>query len=392
MQCKATYLNMDSTILLDLIDRAEDSTIQLKQNITSPAQLTAECAAFSNAKGGHIIIGVANDKSITGLTDKDIDRLNQMVSNISEQHIKPPIAPLTEVCKVDDKKLMVIHVEEDLSKPYATNEGMYWTKKGADKRKLSQEELQRLFQSSNRLYADEQLVHESKIKDLDRVFFTEWYEKNYEEALEESELNLSDIIRNLRLGNGENLNLAGLLLFGKKPNLFKPTFLVKGVSFFGNDPAGSEYRDSEDIRGNLMTQYKGTVSFILRNLHKKQNGKGFNTEGEPEIPKIVFEELVVNALLHRNYYINAPVLVFIFDNRIEITSPGKLPNSLTIDNIRSGVSVIRNPILTSFGSKILPYRGVGTGVRRSIKNYSDIEFVNDEDADRFTVIINRPNH
>lgn len=383
---------MDSRILLDLIDRAEDSTIQLKQNITSPAQLTAECAAFSNAKGGHIIIGVANDKSITGLTDNDIDRLNQMVSNVSEQHIKPPIAPFTEVCKVDDKKLMVIHVEEGLSKPYATNEGIYWTKKGADKRKLSQEELQRLFQSSNRLYADEQIMHETTIKDLDRVFFSEWYEETYEEALEASDLNLPDILRNLRLGNGENLNLAGLLLFGRKPNLYKPAFLVKAVSFFGNDPAGSEYRDSEDIKGNLITQYKGTVSFILRNLHKKQNGKGFNTEGEPEIPKIVFEELVVNALLHRNYYINAPILVFIFDNRIEITSPGKLPNSLTVNNIRSGVSVIRNPILTSFGSKILPYRGVGTGVRRSLKNYPDIDFVNDEDADRFTVIIKRPNH
>lgn len=380
---------MDNSILLDLIDRAEDSKIQLKQTISSPAQLAAECVAFSNTKGGTIIVGVTNNKTISGLSGQDIDRINQMVSNVSEQHIKPPIAPLTEIHKVDGKKVMIIHIEEGLSKPYATQEGIYWTKKGADKRKLSQEELQRLFQSSSRLYADEQLVNETNIQDLDHIFFSEWFEKNYEEAVEESGLELPEIISNLRLGDGKNLNLAGLLLFGKKPHKFKPVFHVKAISYFGNDPAGVEYRDSEDIVGNLLTQYKGTVSFILRNLHKKQNGKGFNTEGEPEIPKIVFEELVVNALLHRNYYINAPVLVFVFDNRIEITSPGKLPNSLTVNNIRNGVSIIRNPLLTSFGSKLLPYRGVGTGVRRSLKNYPMIEFVNDEDAERFSVIIQR---
>ena len=131
------------------------------------------------------------------------------------------------------------------------------------------------------------------------------------------------------------------------------------------------------------------MSFITRNLRKVQNDKDFNTEGELEIPKIVLEELVVNAIIHRDYFIEAPINIFIFDNRIEIISPGKLPNNLTIENIKHGISVIRNPIITSFAAKILPYRGIGSGIVRAIKHYDKIDFINDTESERFSAIIHR---
>lgn len=368
---------MDSAIVRDLINRAEDSRIQLELNITSPEQLAAELVAFANTRGGFILIGVANDKSITGLTDEDIDRLNQLISNVSDQHVKPPVAPVSEVCEIDGRKILVLELEEGISKPYCTKDGVYWIKKAADKRKVSQDELLRLFQSSSRLFADEQQVPGSSEEDIHKVYFAEAYERIFGETAEASGLSAGSLLTNLRLRKGTELTLAGLLLFGRRPQLFKPSFIIKAVSFFGNDAEETLYRDSEDIAGYIAHQYERGIGFLLRNIHKRQNGKGFNTLGDPEIPVLVLEEVLVNALLHRNYFITAPIKIFVFDDRIEIISPGRLPNSLTIENILSGVSVIRNPVLTSFASKLIPYRGVGTGVRRAAKLYPGIQFLND---------------
>jgi ATP-dependent DNA helicase RecG len=93
-------------------------------------------------------------------------------------------------------------------------------------------------------------------------------------------------------------------------------------------------------------------------LHRVQGDQGFNSIGILEISKVVFEELIVNALLHRDYFISAPIRVLFFDNRIEIISPDILPNNLTVENIKYGYSNIRNPVLTSYTTKILPYKGI----------------------------------
>lgn len=380
---------MEAIEVSDLIDRAEDSKIQLKQDISNAVQLASEMVAFSNARGGVIIIGVSKTKDITGLSDKDIERINQLISNASDQNVRPPIAPFTEVIKIGDEKVIVLEVAEGINKPYSTNEGIFWTKKGSDKRKLSREELQRLFQDSSRMYADEQMIRGSSLRDIDRIFFEAFYENDYKERVEDSGLPLERLLENIKLAEKSELRLGGLLLFGRNPQAFKPAFHVKAVSFYGNEPEGIEFRDSEDIKGNLTRQYEHTLGFLLRNLKKIQKGTQFNQLGELEIPQPVLEELTVNALVHRDYYINAPIIVFVFDNRIEIISPGRLPNNLSIEHIKNGVSVVRNPVLHSFASRMLPYRGVGTGIRRALKAYPHIEFENNEDAERFRVIINR---
>ena len=114
-----------------------------------------------------------------------------------------------------------------------------------------------------------------------------------------------------------------------------------------------------------------------------------NSVGRPEIPKIVLEELVANALVHRDYFVLSPVRVFIFSDRVEIVSPGHLPNNLTVANIKAGNSNTRNPVLASFAYQILPYRGFGSGILRALENYSDIEFIDDREGNQFKCIINR---
>jgi ATP-dependent DNA helicase RecG len=110
----------------------------------------------------------------------------------------------------------------------------------------------------------------------------------------------------------------------------------------------------------------------------------------PEIAPSVFEELLVNALAHRDYQISAPIRFFAFDNRIEIVSPGHLPNNLTVAKIRAGNSIIRNPILVPYIAKgLLPYRGLGSGIKRALDDWPEIEFVDDREANLFTAMVHR---
>ena len=105
---------------------------------------------------------------------------------------------------------------------------------------------------------------------------------------------------------------------------------------------------------------------------------------------MVFEELITNALIHRDYFVSATIRLFIFPDRIEIISPGHLPNNLTVAKIKLGNSNIRNPILVSFASRILPYRGLGSGIMRALAAWPDIEFIDDRENNLFKAIIKRP--
>jgi len=132
------------------------------------------------------------------------------------------------------------------------------------------------------------------------------------------------------------------------------------------------------------------MAFIMRNLHKIQAGRGVNSPGTPEIPPAVFEELLVNALVHRDYLVSAAIRIFIFDNRIEIINPGHLPNNLTVEKIKEGNSNIRNPILVSFVAKgLLPYHGLGSGINRALENWPDIDFIDDQEGCLFKAIVRR---
>ena len=95
-------------------------------------------------------------------------------------------------------------------------------------------------------------------------------------------------------------------------------------------------------------------------------------------------------MVHRDYFISSTVKILIFSDRIEIISPGKLPNSLTVENIKNGISIIRNPVFLSTVQYILPYKGLGTGIARSISLYPDITMENRIDENQFKAIIHRP--
>lgn len=382
---------MEALELIEILERGEDSEHQFKANVTNAESLAGDMVAFANTRGGMIVIGADDNGKTANLTADDIRRLNQLVANTATNNVKNPINPITENVKVGDDLLMVVHIAEGTNKPYMDNNGVVWVKSGSDKRRLtSKEELRKLFQSSDLVHADEVPVTGTTENDIDLKYFKEFYQKQFEEDFEKSEIPLIQVLNNLNLAKNNNLNIAGLMLFGKEPEKYKSAFIIKAVAFVGNDPTGDKYIDSIDIKGKLEKQYRGAIDFLKRNLKYIQKEKGINTLGDLEIPPIVLEELVVNALIHRNYFINAPIRLFVFENSVDIISPGRLPNNLTIENIINGNSNIRNDIITSFATKELPYRGIGTGIRRAIKNYPDICFVNDPEGEQFIAKIKRP--
>lgn len=384
---------MEIIELFDILSRGEDSYHQFKVNLSNPDSLAAELIAFTNTEGGRIFVGVDDRGTAKGLSSDDISRINQMISNVSSQHISPAINPITEIITVDDVHILVIDIKKGLNKPYHDKNGLIWVKNGSDKRKATaREELQRLFQESGMVHADITPVNELTVSDINQFYFQDFYQQRYGEPLNLNDISMTQIIENLNLGRQGTLNITGALLFTDNPSNFLPSFIVKAVAFPGVEVTDQTYIDSRNITGKLSDIYQQTMSFILSNIQYIQGEQGVNSEGQPEIPRIVFEELLANAFVHRNYFILSPIKVFIFSDRIEIISPGHLPNNLTIENILSGNSNNRNPVLASFANHILPYRGIGTGILRAKKQYPHIEFIDDRENNVFKCIIKRNSH
>lgn len=254
----------------------------------------------------------------------------------------------------------------------------------------AREELQRLFQRAGLVYADVVPVAGTSVADLDEKAFNAYFNRRYGQNSELAGLPLEPLLQNLGLGDGRELTLAGLLLFGRQPQRLRPAFQVKAVAFPGTSLADSRYLDSEDIGGTLLEQFKGSFAFIRRNLHHVQRGRSFNTLGELEIPETALEELLVNALIHRDYFTSASIRILVFADRVEIASPGHLPDSLSVEAIRQGRTNRRNPTLTEHAAQILPYRGLGSGIPRALREWPRIELIDDVAGNQFSALAWRP--
>jgi ATP-dependent DNA helicase RecG len=374
------------------VSLGEDSHRQFKADVTNHDSLAAEFVAMSNSGGGLILIGVSDDGMISGLPAKESRRVNQLIANVATQHVRSPISPRTENIAVARGRIAIaVTIPDGLEKPYFDRSGVIWLKSGSDKRRIhSREELRRFFQSAGDFHADE-LPTKAGLEKLDKLRFHDFLSRQHNQTLPRSAKDLARLLSNLDLATDDgHLNLAGVLLFAEHPERIKPQFIVKAVRFPGNRIHVTEYLDSEDFEGPMPAIYNGSLAFITRNLRKLQSGKGVNTLGTPEIPVSVFEELLVNALIHRDYLVSAPIRLFIFDDRIEIISPGHLPNNLTVDRILTGLSNSRNPILISYAAKgLLPYRGLGSGIPRAVEAWPKITFTDDREGNQFTATVHR---
>ena len=386
---------MEALELLDIISSGETSKVQFKERLDNQDSFAAEMIAMSNSKGGMIVLGV-KDKTgdIVGLDYDQLQRIGNQISTIANESIKPQIFISTEVVSIQRgehlTKLLIVYVDEGVGKPYKDKNGTIWVKQGGDKRKLTDNNEQvRLFQQSGLLYIDELIVPNTSIVDIKKEKVDDYVGRVLKDKDAIANIDESQLLQNLNVLKNNNLTLGGLLFFAKDPQKYRPAFCIKAISFFGNSIGGTDYRDSKDIIGTIPELFEDGMRFFKNNLSHIQAGQDFNSVGIPEISMIALEELLQNALVHRDYSKNSPIRIMIFDDRIEIVSPGSLPNSLTIENIKMGNAVVRNNLIVTFCSKLMPYRGFGSGIRRALEQQPGVELINDVEGEQFIVRIPR---
>lgn len=379
--------------LKDIARCGETTTIQFKEQFTGQKEIAKEMVAFANTLGGRIFFGI-KDKTgeLIGLSYDNIQTISREVGNAANEQVRPTIYINTDVVRADGKHFLVCTVAQGKNKPYKNLNGEIWVKQGADKRRITENsEILALFQDSGSYQADAAGVAETNFNDLDRYALNDYLKKVYALDLDILADKAEQLLKNIHVLNHNGIpTLAGYLFFGKHPEYNCPTFMVKAVSFFGNELAGTQYRDTKEIIGNMPQIYEKSMSFLKSNLHNLQEkGASFNTLGKLEIAEEVLEEVLQNALVHRDLLRSAPIRIFIFDNRVEIISPGALAGGLTEEDIRSGKTFQRNPYMATFATNALHYRGIGSGIVRILAEYPEIEIVNDVSGKEFKMIIPR---
>ena len=381
---------MNTTDIKNLIRYGETSKVQFKRELSSTKQIAAEIIAFANSKGGILIFGI-EDKTgdIIGLNYDAIQTTSREIGNAANDMIRPVVYVETEVVEIDNKALLIVYINEGNNKPYKDLNGNIWVKQGADKRHITENvEILNLFSQSLNYAPDEAPVPRSSLSDLTDWSIDNYFSRVYNKKRDEFGIPNEQLLNNLRISDNSNrLTLAGLLFFGYMPQRFYPSFMIKAVSFFGNSIAGTNYRNSKDIEGTIPQMFTTAMSFLEANLFSLQDGQSFNSIGRLEISKIVLEELLQNALVHRDYLRTAPIRLLIFDNRVEIINPGSLTAGLTVNDIKMGTSFQRNQLIANFCAKTMTYRGLGSGIIRALKEDNQIDFFNNEQINEFKVVI-----
>ena len=303
---------MTVTELHNILNAGETSRVQFKENMPHRDSIAREIVAMSNSSGGVILFGIEDVTARPiGLSRSDIEEYDRVISQIAD-NIKPIVYITTEVVNLGMESspinVLVVGVPEGINKPYKTDKGEIFLKQGANKRLVTDNsEIMRLFQRSGNLLADEMGVYGTTLDDIDEKAFSRYFRREFGMTYEEKGLTFEEALRAKRvLRNGE-LTLAGLLFFGKDPQSIKPAFAVKVVSYFGNDPGGSNYRTKPtDLDGTVPELFEKCMGWLKLCLRSLQDGQGFNSIGHLEINEEALVELVQNALVHRDYFKNAP--------------------------------------------------------------------------------------
>ena len=403
--------------ILKLRDTAEQTRVQFKERVTRDNKYDVSCemVALSNSRGGMIVVGI-DDKTgrINPLSFVEVQETTNLLGSLASEGVVPQILLDIENVQMEGGVIVVATVKQGRNKPYRDSKGIVWVKQGADKRKVfDNAELIAMLMENGQMHPDSMPVNGTSIKDLDENTLRDYLLNRFRSDFERQQLSITElrhrsldeiagilsqtpegILKNngLVMEDG-TLTVAALMLMGKYPQRWLPAFTVRCVSFVGNSIGGTEFRDKSgnDADGNAVHLYNYIISFLTRNLRKKQVEKDFNSQGELEVSTASLSEIVTNGILHRSYVIEAPLRVFIFDNRIEIHSPGLLPEGVSMESIKHGASVPRNKLLFNHGINLLPYTGAGSGITRALKFTPDIKFENDETLNEFIVTVERRN-
>jgi ATP-dependent DNA helicase RecG len=377
---------MNRAELMEIIRNGESSGVEFKRDDVRAQSLAKEIASLANLEGGYILLGVEDDGTVIGLTRSNIE---EWVMNICSDDIQPPIIPYFEIVLWEgDKKIGVITIPEDSpDKPYKARQASRWVtfvRIGSTSREATREQEQRLYQASGVLRYDIKPAPGSSLKDLDMNrlinYFRDIRGQDCPEQEETEQWETLLINTEIMVESRDKAipTVGGILLFGKNPNRYLPQAGISVVAYPGMEK-DYEAVERDTIRGPIVAKFTGgkdivdtglverAIEFVRRNT----GSSAYLVEGRridrPDYPEEVIRETIVNAIAHRDYTISGTdVELSIYTDRLEVISPGRLPNTVTIERMKAGCRVTRNELIKEVLRDYHYVEANGLGVHRKI--------------------------
>ena len=352
----------------------EDSSWEFKQiefqgdKPVSPKRddLADELGAFANADGGTLLCGVADDGTIKGMSREQMNALNDLLVEVSNDTLKPPLHIKTHNQELDGRAFVLVQVPR--GEAVHERGGKAFIRAGPTKRRLSSEDRQRLVQNrgqNRHLGFDEQIVPDTGFKTLD--------ERLWERLLSvEGAADPQRGLLNLRLLKRDEAGVmratvAGLLLCTDSPQNWLPQAIITATQYRGLDRASGQL-DAQEIVGPLHKQIRLAIKFVFRNMRVSAR-KVPEREDVPEYSKTAVFEAVVNAVAHRDYSVwSRRIRLSLFKDRLEIDSPGQLPDGMTIEGMEDSQAT-RNEVIASVFSRTPVGDAAGSGYRQYLMEH-----------------------
>lgn len=348
--------------LIKKIRLGEDTSLELKnvkfrgERVSEPKRddLADEIAAMANTADGVLLLGVDDKtKEIVGIPIKRLEWVERYIYEICNDSINPPVLFRSFRMELPDNTghpQPVLKVEIPKSLFVHESPGGYFHRQGSSKRKLSPDHLARLFQQRSQarvIRFDEQAVPETSLEDLKEDLYKRFMvgtETDYIVTLRKMRLLTSDD------SGHERASVAGVLLCTHHPERWLPGAFIQAVRYRGMRQDSNYQIDAQDITGPLDEQVQTALAFVRKNMRVSARKTPERIEVLQFNIRAVFEA-VVNAVAHRDYSVHgSKIRLFMFDDRLELYSPGGLPNTVTIESIALRQST-RNELITSLLAK-----------------------------------------
>jgi ATP-dependent DNA helicase RecG len=394
------------TELLDILRNGENSAVEFKRDVITPEQLAKELVAFSNFDGGMVLLGVEDDGTISGITRP---KLEEWVMTTCRDKIRPAIIPFYEVLRDVEpgKDVAVVKVPTGLNvqRVWHNNRHIDYIRVGTQSREPTTDELSRLFQQRGTFRAELRPVSGATFNDLDLRRLKDYFgrvRKQDDIPADDDLAGWQTLLLNTELMAEDGVTLSAVLLFGRNPSRFLPQSGIDAAAFPGTekDYAAVERvklrgpltplmnEQAELVEAGLVEQ---AFDFVRRNTGTTATLEdGVRRKERPAYPPEAIREVMVNALIHRDYLLSATdIELSVYSDRVEVISPGRLPNGITTTRMRAGCRAARNQLLKDVMRDYGYLEHMGLGVPRKIvkcmleNNGTDPVLL--EEDERFTV-------
>lgn len=343
----------------------EGETVELKESLGEWKEIVETCAAFANARGGRIFVGVSQDGKVRGV-QAGKGTLEDLVNKIG-QNTSPRIVPSMSTHLENGKTILLVEVAESATKPVYAFERPF-RRSGRSNQRLSPGEAAQLYLDSRGVTWDETLIPEATMQDIASERVKDFLHRSRHERRWniDPESPPQKVLAQLGLLHDRKLTAAGLLLFGKDPQRCMAQAMLRCARFKGDDTV--QFLDMKVIEGTILDQVEEAMAFVKRHISMSAQIKDLEREERWEYPLNAIREAITNAICHRDYADAGNVQVRIFDHGLEVWNPGALPPGLTVDDLRRNhESKPRNKLIARAFFLIRYIEQFGTGTGRMIE-------------------------